>query len=331
MPRQARLDIPGLLQHVIVRGIERRNIFRDNTDRKAFCERFSRLLIETDTDCFAWALIPNHLHLLIRPNTIELKKFMRRLLTGYAVTFNRRHRRVGHVFQNRYKSIVCEEETYLLELIRYIHLNPLRAGIVPSIESLNKYKWSGHSVLMGYQSLEGQAKDEVLIRFGRNEKIARKEYLEFVEDGVSQGRRDELVGGGLKRSSAATLISGAEPESYDERVLGSGAFVDKLHRESELKEIMSSGMTLAELVQRVEQYFGVESGKLALRRNNSNHIKARDTFCFIAVRKLLNPGTQVGKYLNIQRSAVSHAVRRGELILAEDAGMIDKILNRQTV
>ena len=154
MPRQARFDIPGLLQHVIVRGIERRNIFRDNTDRKNFIERFSKLLEETDTDCFAWALIPNHFHLLIRPNRTELKQFMRRLLIGYAINFNKRHHRVGHVFQNRYKSIVCEEENYLLELIRYIHLNPLRAKIVDDIASLNRYQWGGHSVLMGKRVLK---------------------------------------------------------------------------------------------------------------------------------------------------------------------------------
>jgi putative transposase len=100
MPRQARLDLPGLLQHVIVRGIERRNIFRDNVDRRFFVERFSSLLHETDTDCFAWVIIPNHFHLLLHPKRIELKQFMRRLLTGYAVNFNKRHRRAGHVFQN---------------------------------------------------------------------------------------------------------------------------------------------------------------------------------------------------------------------------------------
>ena len=108
MPRQARLDIPGLLQHVIVRGIDRTNIFLDDDDRDRFVERFSNLLVETGTDCFAWALIPNHAHLLLRCNHFDLSRFMRRLLTGYAVMFNRRHSRTGHLFQNRYKSIVCE-------------------------------------------------------------------------------------------------------------------------------------------------------------------------------------------------------------------------------
>ncbi len=115
MPRQPRIDSPDLLYHVIVRGIERRKIFCDDDDRRSFLGRLPSLLVETDTECFAWALIPNHFHLLLRPRHIKLSRFMRRLLTGYTVTFNRRHDRSGHLFQNRYKSIVCEEDVYLLE------------------------------------------------------------------------------------------------------------------------------------------------------------------------------------------------------------------------
>jgi REP element-mobilizing transposase RayT len=125
MPRSARLDIPGLLQHVIVRGIERRDIFLDDEDRSRFLKRFTSLLAKTETRYFAWALMSNHFHLLLKPMSVPLSCLMRRLLTGYAVVFNRKYK-PGHLFQSRYKSIVCEEEAYLLELVRYIHLNPLR-------------------------------------------------------------------------------------------------------------------------------------------------------------------------------------------------------------
>jgi REP element-mobilizing transposase RayT len=117
MPRVARLDTPGLLQHVIVRGVERREIFSDNRDRGRFVVRLSSLLEETETGCYAWALIPNHFHLLLKPVRFQLAVLMRRLLTGYAVTFNLIHGRAGHLFQNRYKSIVCDKENYLLELV----------------------------------------------------------------------------------------------------------------------------------------------------------------------------------------------------------------------
>jgi len=88
-------------------------------------------------------------HILLRTGPTPLSKVMRRLMTGYAVTFNRRHRRAGHLFQNRYKSVVCEENPYLLELIRYIHLNPLRAKLVEDLKALNKYPWTGHSAILG--------------------------------------------------------------------------------------------------------------------------------------------------------------------------------------
>ena len=149
MPIQPRLDAPDLLQHVMARGIERTRIYRDDKDRKSFLERLADILEEMQTQCYAWALIPNHFHLLIRTGASPLSKVIRRLMTGYAVTFNKRHKRSGHLFQNRYKSVVCEEDPYLLELIRYIHLNPLRAGLVNDLKELDKYPWTGHSAILG--------------------------------------------------------------------------------------------------------------------------------------------------------------------------------------
>ncbi len=122
MPRKARIDAAGALHHIIVRGIERRKIFWDDADRDSFVNRLGKVLIETHTDCFAWAMIPNHVHLLMRTGLTPIATVMRRLLTGYAVGFNRRHLRHGHLFQNRYKSIICQQDPYLLELVRYIHL-----------------------------------------------------------------------------------------------------------------------------------------------------------------------------------------------------------------
>jgi len=150
MPRQPRLDAPGLLQHVMARGIERRKIFLDDNDRESFLERLAIILEETQTQCYAWAFIPNHFHLLLRTGPTPLSKLMRRLMTGYAVTFNKRHKRSGHLFQNRYKSIICQEDPYLLELIRYIHLNPLRAKLVQDLKELDKYPWTGHSAILGH-------------------------------------------------------------------------------------------------------------------------------------------------------------------------------------
>jgi hypothetical protein len=144
--------------------------------------------------------MPNHFHLLLKTSLTPIATIMRRLLTGYAVYFNRRHRRWGHLFQNRYKSILCQQDSYLLELVRYIHLNPLRANQVSDLKKLERYPYCGHSVLLGHHRNDWQSVDETLKLFGKNVFLARRRYLEFVKKGVNQGRRSELIGGGLIRS-----------------------------------------------------------------------------------------------------------------------------------
>ena len=224
MPRQPRLDAPGVLQHVMAKGIERRKIFWDDKDRASFLDRFAVILDDTQTQCYAWALIPNHFHLLLRTGSTPLSTVMRRLMTGYAVTFNIRHRRSGHLFQNRYKSVICEEDPYLLELIRYIHLNPLRAKLVEDLKGLDKYPWTGHSAILGRRknslipnkpnkqekpdqpdipekSLAEKTVEDVLRYFGESLKVARRRYRQFVKNGIEQGKRPEFQGGGLVRSA----------------------------------------------------------------------------------------------------------------------------------
>lgn len=112
---------------MIGRGIARNNIFVTDTDRDDFLDRLGTILEETGTNCYAGELIPNHFHLLLRTGGSPLSTVMRRLLTGYAVAFNFRHNRLGRLFQNCYRSILCEEDPYFRKLVRYIHLKPLRA------------------------------------------------------------------------------------------------------------------------------------------------------------------------------------------------------------
>ena len=208
MPRQPRLDAPGLLQHVMARGIEPRKIFFDDKDRESFLERFAGILEETQTQCYAWALIPNHFHLLLRTGPTPLSKVMRKLMTGYAVTFNKRHKRAGHLFQNRYKSVICEEDPYLLELIRYIHLNPLRAKLVEDLKQLDKYPWCGHSDILGRRKNPlvpevsdhpGETKERRFHRAGKSE--ARNETMD-----------NSLHGKNALNSHQLTAISSSAPE-----------------------------------------------------------------------------------------------------------------------
>jgi REP element-mobilizing transposase RayT len=225
LPRQARLDAPGTLHHIIVRGIEKRQIVDDDKDRKSFVDRMGSLALETDTAIYAWALMGNHAHIFLRSGPPGLSKYMKRLLTGYAVFYNRRHCRHGHLFQNRYKSIVVEEDAYFQELVRYIHLNPLRAGIIDSIPKLERYRWCGHSVILGKLKNDWQDKEYVLKWFGKRISDARRAYRKFVENGVEQGHRSDLIGGGLIRSQGGwiavkDMLRQGVREKSDERILG---------------------------------------------------------------------------------------------------------------
>ena len=327
MPRNARLDMPGLLQHVIVRGIEKRDIFLDDEDRGSFLVRFSGLLTDTETKCYAWSLMSNHFHLLVVPTQISLARFMRRLLTGYAVTFNRKHNRAGHLFQNRYKSIVCEEETYLMELIRYIHLNPLRAGLVKTMDELDRYPWSGHAVLMGKRKMQGQLLDEVLYRFGRKIVKARNNYREFVADGVIQGRRNDLTGGGLKRSQGFKK-NAEERESFDERILGNGSFVDTLLQQNELRDKLSTSWSLPELIDSVGSILSLSPADIRRPSKKRLLAEARGIVCYLAVRELGYKGNEVGKELFLTASGVSIAVRRGECFLNKNKGVKQDIFSK---
>ena len=225
MPRQPRLDAPDTLHHVMVRGIERTAIFRDEVDRTDFLARLAALAEAGALTVYAWALLPNHAHLLVRTGTRPLPRSMRSLLTGYAGAFNRRHKRVGHLFQNRYKSIVVEEEVYLLELVRYLHLNPLRAKVVPKLRQLDRFPWTGHSSILGTVSRPWQDTQTILTQFGPTPARARRAYRAFLAAGLPQGRRPELQGGGLLRSlggwqAVAALRRGREAYCGDERILG---------------------------------------------------------------------------------------------------------------
>ena len=173
MPRGARLDSPGTLHHVMVRGIEGSRIVTDDDDRHLFLSRLGIAAAATGTKIYAWALMTNHAHLLLKSGEAGLSIFMRKFLTSYAVLYNRRHFRHGHLFQNRYKSIICEEEPYFLKLVSYIHLNPLRAGLVSSLEELANYPWSGHATVINRIKRDWQDREYVLHYFGKRESGAK--------------------------------------------------------------------------------------------------------------------------------------------------------------
>jgi len=244
-------------------------------------------------------------------------------MTGYAITFNIRHRRSGHLFQNRYKSVICEEDPYLLELIRYIHLNPLCAKLVQDLKELDKSPWTGHSALLGKRkdqlipneldkhnklnrtakpnkpekSLSEKTIEDALLRFGETKRIARKRYREFVKNGVDQGKRPEFQGGGLVRSAGGnkTGLLGRkkeEREKGDARILGSGDFVE-------------------ELIEIVAQRLSLEPKLICSGGRQQKYSKARSLVAWLSVEEVGHSAAEVTRFLGISRMGVQKAVIRG--------------------
>ncbi len=338
MPRGPRLDAPEALHHVIIRGLERRVIFRDARDRQAFVDRVEAVTQATDLTVLAWALLPNHAHLLVRTSPRPtpagrgtLATAMRRLLTGYAGAFNRRYRRSGHLFQNRYKSILVEEEPYFLELARYIHLNPFRAGLVKHLDGLDTYPWSGHSALLGEVPRPWQAVAEVLGRFDSRVGTARRRYRQFVADGAASGRRPELQGGGLRRSAGGVvgvtdLRRGRERWAADERILGSGPFVESVRREVERASALipraRAGAALGLLIERVATIWHVMQAEITGGSRRRPLPAARAAVCALATTHLGLPASAVARALGISLPSALVAGARGRAILqAREAEM----------
>lgn len=320
MTRQARLDAPGTLHHVIVRGIEQRKIVDDFHDRKDFISRMGKIASETGTPVYAWALMTNHAHILLRSGPSGLSRYMLRFLSGYAASYNRRHRRHGHLFQNRYKSIVCEEDRYFRELVRYIHLNPLRAKLVESLAQLDRYLWCGHAVLMGKIKNDWQDRDYVLKWFGAKKREAKRAYRQFVREGIEQGHRSDLVGGGLIRSQGGwsavkAMRRRGVREKSDERILGSGEFVEQLIRQSDQsrKEHFSAfqlSQKASALVGQVckEQNIRVDTLKSGSRRRNVSMVRAQ-----LAQKLVEGLGlslAETGRHIGVSPSAVAKSLSR---------------------
>ena len=330
MPRQSRIDAPGALHHIICRGIERRQIFKDDTDRDNFVKRLGKILLETKTPCYAWALIPNHFHLLLRTGSAPVSTVMRRLLTGYAVSFNRRHRRSGHLFQNRYKSILCQEDTYLLELVRYIHLNPLRAGIVSEMKELSTYPYCGYSRVTGKIRSNWQDTAKVLGMFDKQKKRAVKKYEKFVGQGALEGKKPELTGGGLLRSVGGwqelkTLRRMKVHVKSDERILGDSDFVKEvLCSASETMDrryrLKAQGYSFEDAVDRVSEIFEMPGQEILTPGKQPKKVKARSVLAYWAVKELGISATELSLKLGVSQPSVSRSVERGR-ILAEEMNM----------
>lgn len=216
MARKPRVHFDGALYHVICRGNQGQRLFRDDTDRRRYMGLLQESPKRFGCQLYAYVLMDNHLHHLIEVGATSLSKIMQNILFRYTRYWNKRYRKIGHLFQGRYKAILCEKESYLLELIRYIHLNPVRSKMV---SDPSQYAWSSHGAYIKGKGLEWLAVEAVLPRWGRRRSEAIAAYQRFVQAGLGDGHCEDYY------------------DLVDQRFLGDEAFLDDVVRKAQEVEL----------------------------------------------------------------------------------------------
>jgi REP element-mobilizing transposase RayT len=291
-----RIDAPGALHHVMIRGLERREIFRDDADRWSVVDRLVRLVPLWGGDCFAWVLMGNHVHLVLRTGALPLAWLMRRLNTGFAGGFNRRHERVGYLFQNRFKSRLVEHGSDLLNLIRYVHLNPVRSEHVPDLAALERYPWSGHGGLVGSRPpFAFESVDRVLSMFDANRGNARRRLREWM---------------------ALPL----EHPSELKRVTDAGGFEGRPRQAAVVrKETASEALTsLDELVESICQHFSTSIREVERGARSERVTRARAVIAYVAVVRRRLPIAEIAVRIGVSPQAVGKAIERGARLTSNE-------------
>jgi REP element-mobilizing transposase RayT len=287
------LFAPGILYHVIVRGNYRQKTFLGARDYRAYLERLVRYRKRFGVTVYAYCLMSNHAHLLVETGSEPLSRFMQGLQQSYTQYFNRKHHKVGHLFQGRYKAIVCEKDEYLLTLVRYIHLNPIRAKLV---HRLDDYPYSGHREYCGVRVYEVLEASRVLDMLG-----GRAAYRRFVQEGVKDGHREEYY------------------DVVDQRFLGEERFVEKLKVQAdEEPETARPKKPVIAAFRNAARALEVEPAVLSGADRSWEVSRHRALIGYVLIRRLGYKLKDVAKCLGRDMATVSSLVSRYSERLAQD-------------
>lgn len=284
MARRPRLFAAGLLYHVIVRGNQRQKTFLSDQDYRAYLERLAKYRERYRYNVHAYCLMPNHVHLLLESSDQPLAKLMQGLQQSYSQYFNLNHRKVGHVFQGRYKAIICAKDEYLLELVRYIHLNPVRAGMVKTPE---RYRYSGHRAYV--ESKAGHIIDpaKVLRLIG-----GKAGYQRFVRDGMAEGHKEEYY------------------EVEDQRFLGAEGFGDRVQGRAGTTKKAPSKRSIEAIVKQLAKELGVSVDAVRSGERGWAISKVRTIIAYVMARRLGYQLKEVASYLHRDMATVATLVSR---------------------
>ena len=313
MPRKARIDHAGLSHHIMARTFNDLLLFRDDADRSYYLSCLVRRIKETGFLCYAWVLMDTHVHLLIRTTELPLWKLMKPLGGDYARYYNKKYNRRGPLFCDRYKSIATQDQYYLEQLVRYIHLNPIRAKVCTTIRQLDSYQWCGHRAIVRGDGSGFQEVKQVLCRFGKNRGKAREKYRDFIKAGFVENSRNQLF-----ESIRANNAGSGGKNNADRWVIGDTAFQKSVLAKDAANRLVlaryqKEGVTLADVLEGTANKTKVKKELLLTRSKRSPHNDARMVFCHFAT-SLGFPSRATGQFLSIGQAAVSHAARKGKVI-----------------
>lgn len=288
MARKPRLHVPGGFYHVILRGNGGQDIFYIKGDRSRFL-----LLLQEATERFscrlhAFCLMSNHLHLVIQVSETPLSKIIQNISFRYTRYINKRKKRIGHLFQGRYKAILVDADNYLLELIRYIHHNPVRAAMVTDPA---EYQWSSHQNYLGKGNIPFLTTDFVLSQFGKKRAAARKAYHDFILKGITEGRRADFHQG-----------------ETDSRILGDDGFTDTILN----RKVTHKKIKLATIIAYVCEQHNVDEEELRHLSRRRNYAEIRGVIGLLAVKLKAAPLAEVAKHFNRDLSTLSRIVHNVE-------------------
>ena len=259
MARKPRIQFEGAFYHIIVRGNQRQDIFLDEIDRRYYLERLHRYSNKCGFILYAYVLMSNHVHLLIETPNDPISRIMQMINFTYTQYFNRKYGKVGHLFQGRYKSYLCDKDSYLLRLVRYIHNNPVRVGLV---KDAGAYEWSSHGDYL-QRTKDLVDTDKVLRLFSERPDIAKQKYVEF-------------------------MIAGEDDESfspyaaYEQQIVGGERFIEEVEKRVERLEKRARKMPIRDLILAVEKETGIDLMGMVSRKRGERLRMARGILVSLA-------------------------------------------------
>jgi len=282
MARPLRIEYPNAFYHITSRGNAREAIFSDEQDNQLFLSYLKEYLQRHNVVCYGWCLMTNHYHLLIETIEPNLSVFMRQLNGVYTQAFNRRYRRVGHLMQGRYKAILVDKDSYFLELVRYIILNPVRAKMV---RSAGEYKWSSYADIIGINKKNIVDRKFILKQFARNNKEAEKEFIKFIKAGIGKDKN-------MKEEIKGSLF------------LGSGDFINKVKKFMKKKDIKDIN------IKKEQRYAG--RPQLIEIFSKAKNRKERDKKIIDSHIKYGYNLSEIGRCLGVHCSTIGRAIKNAK-------------------